>query len=101
MSYDYTKFDTGSGRRFEHVRETYTATAGGNFRKKPDKTTTELVDGRFYVNFIKSIPAFNCPYYGESCRATWNYTPAGYIPTRIVTSKKGYMKHVDTFKPID
>ena len=101
MSYDYTKFNTGSGWRFERTRETYTATAGGNFRKKPVEIETETVDGAHYINFVQSIPFFNSPHWGESCRATWNYTPAGYIPTRIVTSKKGYMKYVDTFKPVE
>lgn len=100
MSYNYTKFNTGRGWRFERTRETYTATASGNFRKKPDAIETETVDGNFYINFVNSIPYYNHVYYGESCRASWNYTPAGYIPTRIVTSKKGYMKYVDTFKPI-
>ena len=101
MGYNYSNFSSGSGWRFERVRETYTATAGGNFRKKPDDITTEIVEGRVYVNFVRSIPWFNNRYYGESCRATWNYTPAGYIPVRIVTSKAGYMKYVDTFKPIN
>lgn len=100
MSYNYTKFNTGRGWRFERTRETYTATAGGNFRKKPDTITTEIVDGDFYINFVQSVSWFNNPYRGETCRATWNYTAAGYIPTRVVTSKKGYMKHVDTFNPI-
>jgi hypothetical protein len=101
MTYNYKKFDTGRGWRFERTRETYTATAGGNFRKRPDAIETETVNGNFYINFVQSIPWFNNSYFGETCRATWNYTPAGYIPVRIVTSKKGYMKYVDTFKPID
>ncbi len=101
MSYNYNNFNRCSGWRFEHVRETYTATAGGNFRKKPDTVKTEIVDGGFYNNFVQSIPWFNNRYLGESCRAAWNYTRAGYIPDRIVTSKKGYKKYVDTFKPID
>lgn len=101
MSYNYRNFNTGSGWRFEHIRETYTTTAGGNFRKKPDEIETKTVDGNFYINFVRSIPWFNNPHFGESCRATWNYTPAGYIPVRIVSSKNGYMKYVDIFKPID
>lgn len=101
MSYNYRNFNTGSGWRFEHIRETYTTTPGGNFRKKPDQIETKTVDGRFYINFVQSIPWFNNPHFGESCRATWSYTPAGYIPVRIVSSKSGYMKYVDIFKPID
>lgn len=101
MSYDYKKFNAGRGWRFERTRETYTTTASGNFKKKPDEIKTEIVDGAFYVNFIQSIPFFNWPCYGETCRASWEYTPAGYIPARIVSSKKGYMKYVDTFKPIE
>lgn len=101
MTYDYTKFNTGRGWRFERIHETYTATAGGNFRKKPDETTTEIVTSDFYIKFVQSVPWFNNPYFGETCRVAWNYTPAGYIPTRIVTSKKGHMKYVDTFKPIE
>ena len=101
MAYNYTKFNTGRGWNFERVRETYGVTAGGNFRKKPDTIETETVTGDFYINFVQSIPYFNYPCYGESCRASWNYTPAGYIPVRIVSSKKGYMKYIDTFKPIN
>lgn len=101
MAYNYRKFEIGRGWRFERTRETYTATASGNFRKKPDQIETEIVTGDFYINCVQSIPWFNNSYFGETCRATWNYTPAGYIPVRIVSSKKGYMKYVDTFKPID
>ena len=101
MAYNYTKFETGRGWRFEHTRETYAATPGGYFKKTPARSETTVVTGDFYINFVQSIPWFNCLYYGESCRASWNYTPAGYIPTRIVTSKRGHMKYVDTFKPID
>lgn len=100
MSYNYTKFDTGRGWCFEHTRETYTVTASGHFKKKPDETKKKTVNGDFYINFVRSVSWFNNPYYGETCRATWNYTAAGYIPVRIVSSKKGYMKYVDTFKPI-
>jgi hypothetical protein len=101
VSYNYTKFNTGRGWRFERTRETYTATESGNFRKKPDKIESETVNGDFYINFVQSIPWFNNRYFGETCRATWNYTPAGYIPTRIVTSKNGSKKYVDTFKPVE
>lgn len=100
MSYNYTKFNAGRGWRFEKIRETYTATASGSFRKKPDEIETKIVDGDFYINFVQSIPWFNNSRYGETCRATWDYTAAGYIPVRIVTSKKGYKKYVDIFKPI-
>ncbi len=100
MGFDYNKFNAGAGWKFERIRETYTATPGGGFRKKPDEITTEIVDGAFYINFIRAIPFFNNQYYGETCRAAWNYTPAGYIPTRVITSKKGYKKHIDTFNPI-
>ena len=100
MSYNYAKFAGGYGK-FEHIRETYTATAGGYFRKKPDAIETETVDHAFYINFVQSIPWFNNRYTGESCRAEWNYTQRGYIPVRIVTSKKGYKKFVDIFEPIN
>lgn len=100
MSYDYTKFNTGSGWRYNHTRETYSATRGGNFKRKPDIITTGIVTGDFYINFITAIPFFNDRYNGECCRATWNYTPAGYIPTRVTTSKKGYTKYIDIFTPI-
>lgn len=100
MAYDYKKFNTGAGWTFKHVRETYSATPGGNFRKKPDEIETETVSGTFYVNFVQSIPFFNNRYYSETCRAAWNYTAAGYIPVRITTSKAGHKKYIDTFQPI-
>ena len=101
MAYNYRKFETGRGWRFEHTRETYGVTAGGNFSKKPARIEKTIVTGDFYVNFVQSIPWFNHSHLGETCRATWGYTPAGYIPVRIVSSKKGYMKYIDTFRPID
>ena len=100
MSYNYAAFNGGRGYTYRHTREEYSTTPGGNFRSKPDSITTKTVDGNFFVNFVQAIPFFNHPSYGESCRASWNYTCAGYLPVRIVTSKRGYKKFVDTFTPI-
>lgn len=38
MNYNYTKFNTGRGWCFERTRETYTATASGNFKKSPTQS---------------------------------------------------------------
>lgn len=99
MSYNYSEFDFSGGYkcRIERVKKIYDTTPGGNFRKKPYETKTEFVDCDFYLNFVRSCDFFN-GLFGGTCRASWNYTAAGYIPTRITTINPGRTeKHVDTF----
>lgn len=81
----------------EHTKRLYNTTDGGNFRKKPYEEYTERVSGEFYENFVKSCSFFN-RFMGGTCRAFWNYTSAGYIPTKITTiSPDRSVKHIDTF----
>lgn len=87
MSYDYRKFSfTNNNVSITLVKETFTRTDSGlSWRSKPDTTTTETVDARQYTNYITSIPWFNNFGYGCYCRAHWNYTKAGYLPTEVVS----------------
>jgi hypothetical protein len=72
--------------------------SGKSWRSKPDTVTRSVHDGQWYENYVRSVPWFNNRYYGESCRCDWNYTQAGFIPTRCVTSKAGYKKIVYEFR---
>ena len=75
------------------THEVYHRTESGkSWRKKPYKTDKEVFRNQNYEWFIQSIPFFNS-------RASWNYTVAGYIPTRIITvSPEGSEKHIDRFQ---
>ena len=98
FSFRYTYKDNVAIR----VKEYYTRTESGkSWCSKPYKTETESISGQFYENYIRSIPWFNTrTFYGDrsSCRAEWNYTWAGYIPTRVTTvSPSGNEKFIDRF----
>lgn len=75
------------------MHEIYHRTESGKYwRKKPHKIDKEIFRNQNYERFIQSIPFFNS-------RAYWNYTKAGYIPTRITTvSPDGMEKHIDSFQ---
>ena len=85
------------------TKEYYTRTKSGkSWCSKPYKTETESISGQYYENYIRSIPHFNRKIWWNehnSCRAEWNYTWAGYIPTRVTTiSPSGDEKIVAKFR---
>lgn len=81
----------------EHTKKCYHSTPGGYFQKKAFSEYTEIVSGEFYENFVKSVTFFN-GFLGGTCKAYWNYTSAGYIPTHITTIAPGRAeKQIDTF----
>ena len=63
------------------------------FEKKEGKweleTEREVVTPEFYTNYITAVPFFNSFSDGASCKVKESYTPAGKIPTTIVTIAPG------------
>lgn len=63
------------------------------FKKKEGKweleTEREVVTPEFYTNYITAVPFFNNFGDGASCKVKESYTPAGKIPTTIVTIAPG------------
>lgn len=63
------------------------------FEKKEGKweleTEREVVTPEFYTNYITAVPFFNSFSDGASCKVKESYTPAGKIPTTIVTITPG------------
>lgn len=99
MSYSNFSFFHRNNNKLiiEHTKKVYHTNENGNFRRTPDTVYTERVNGEFYENFVRSITFFN-GFMGGRCNAQSNYTPAGYIPTKIITtSPDRNEKHVDTF----
>lgn len=80
-----------------HRKEVYTRTASGkSWKKNPEEVTTEIIPAEYYTNYITSVPFFNSL---GSCRASYGYTEAGYIPTSTVNiSPDRTEKHVDIFR---
>ena len=71
--------------------------SGKTWRKKPIEETRETVPPVFYENFVRSISFFN-GFMGGTCRAEYNYTGVGYLPTKITTiSPDRAEKHIDYF----
>lgn len=99
MGYNYNNFNfNGYNCKIEHTKQVFNTTENGNFRRKPFETTTEVVDREFYINFVRSVSFFN-GFMGGSCRASWDYTRCGYIPTKVVTINPDRTeKHIDTFR---
>ena len=98
MASRYSNF-TFSDNSFTITRKRTTyikSEAAKSFPKKASKVDeAEVVDARFYTNFVQSIAFFAG--FGR-CRATWSYTKAGYLPTTITTiSPDGCTKLVDEF----
>lgn len=84
---DYRKFEfTDDCFSIELTTEFYTRTASGkSWKSKPYKVEHEAVEPQFYTNYITTIPFFNSYGDGASCRASWNHTLAGYLPTTVTT----------------
>ena len=53
------------------------------------KTEREVVTPEFYTNYITAVPFFNNFDDGASCKVKEAYTPAGKLPTTIVTIAPG------------
>ena len=53
------------------------------------KTEREVVTPEFYTNYITAVPFFNNFGDGASCKVKESYTPAGKLPTTIVTIAPG------------
>lgn len=79
-----------------HTKEVYTRTSSGrSWKKKPDKVKTEIIPAAYYTNYITSVPFFNNLGY---CRASYNYTSAGYLPVSTTNiSPDKTEKHLDRF----
>lgn len=89
----YENFGLSGAWLVVRTHEIYHRTASGkSWRSKPYDIDKEVFRNQNYEWFIQSIPFFNS-------RAKWNYTQAGYIPTRVTTvSPDGVEKHVDRFQ---
>lgn len=92
----YENFGIGGAWLVLRTHELYHRTGSGkSWRKNPHKIDKEVFKNQNYEWFIQSIPFFNS-------RAYWNYTKAGYVPTRVTTvSPDGMEKHVDRFQFIN
>jgi hypothetical protein len=88
---DYKKFSfTDGSYLITYTTETYGRTKSGKgWKSKPDEVKTEVVNAQFYTNYVQSIPFFNNFGFGAYCRATRNYTVAGYLPVVITTVSPG------------
>lgn len=80
--------------------EVYSRTESGkSWKRKPDEVEDSIVSAEFYYNYCNAIPFFKNFGYGASERAEWNYTPAGYLVTKITSVNPGRDKKcVRTFK---
>lgn len=100
MGYDYKKFNFGSdGYTITKHTEKYSRTdSWRSWKKKADTVTEKIVTKEFYTNYITAIPFFNNFRGKASCRASWSYSYAGYLPDRVCTiSPDGKTKIVATF----
>lgn len=101
MSYDYRKFRfTDQSFMIVHTKEIYTKSASGkSWQKRAIERHVEPCEAKTFTNYVTSIPFFNNFGNGASCRATWSYSPAGYLPNKITTISPGANeKHIDTFE---
>lgn len=83
-----------------HKRTTYRKPEGRKtWPKEPTEIgSEEFCGGQKYQNFVTSIPFFN-NFGGKAyCRASFDYTAAGYLPTEIVSvNPDATIKHIDRF----
>lgn len=96
---NYKNFDfTANGWKITHKRAVFFKTSSGkSWKSKPEYERAEIVTNDVYNNFVKSVDFFN-GFCGGTCRASWNYTPAGYLPVNIATvSPDRTEKIIDTF----
>lgn len=81
-------------------KEKYTRTASGaNWKSKPDSTVKEEITRAQFENYTSrdTIRFFN-GFCGGSCRATYGYTFAGYVPVKITLINPDHTeKEVDRF----
>ena len=87
MSNKYEKF-TFSDRDYTITKTVtkYKRTASGkSWKSKPECVKDEIIDAEHYENYIRSIPFFNNYGNGAYCRAEYEYTYAGYLPTKVTT----------------
>ncbi len=100
MGYDYRRFSfTDNGYTITQHTEKYSRTASDkSWKKKADSATDMIVTKEHYTNYITAIPFFNNFGGKASCRASWSYSYAGYLPDRVCTiSPDGKTKIVATF----
>jgi hypothetical protein len=78
-----------------HRRVEYNKTESGKSWRRILGERSEVVTPEFYTNFVQSIPFFNRL---GTCRAQYNYTVAGYLPTVITSvSPDKTVKYQDCF----
>lgn len=98
MKYSEFRFYSRDYIRFEKL--TYERTKSGkSWMSKPVSAQVKTVDSTFYERYIQSIPFFN--HFGGRayCRAQWNYTRKGYLPTVVTSvSPDGQTKIVAKFE---
>ena len=100
MTYNYRKFNfTDNSAVITFKKSEYSRTnSGKSWKSAADQVISEVVTPEFYTNYIQAIPFFNNYGGRASCRASWNYTFAGYIPTVVNTvSYDGNKKIVAEF----
>lgn len=101
---DYRNFTfTDNGFVILHTRKTFKRTASGkSWKTKPNETTHDIICAEHYQNYVTSIPFFNNFGDGASCRASKEYTCAGYLVTQISSISPFHEKRViDNFQFID
>lgn len=83
MSYNYNNFKYDNSDYLILVKlETFNRTASGkSWKSKPTEIDRRIYAPEQYTNYITSVPFFNN--LGAYCRAQWEYTMAGYLPTII------------------
>lgn len=72
--------------------------SGKSWSSRGTITCQESISPETYTNYVQSIPFFNNFGHQARCRASWGYTCAGYLPTRITSvSPDGLLKIVHEF----
>ena len=89
----------GNGYIITMKKEVFHRTASGkSWKSKPDYTSRETVEPKFYNNYIDSCRFFNNFPGAAYCRKSYGYTYAGYIPVSVVTvSPDGETKIIARF----
>jgi len=96
----YENFNiNGSGYVITMRKEIYTKSKSGkSWKTNPSLVAVETIDGKFYSNYVQSIPFFNRFGYGAYCRPSFGYCYAGYLPLTITTVNPGQTeKHIVRF----
>lgn len=96
---DYRYFGIATDARITRHEEVYHRTASGRgWQSRPAEIRDEEITTEQYNNYVRSIP-FMDSFEGASCRASWGYTAAGYIPVSItLVNPSQTEKHVEKYR---